>query len=190
MQVVHCIRVDLSDPDIRLFTTPRASSYVPESRETLTKSVPDVLKQYSLQVVCDANFYSANPGGSDPTGEGIPCEVFGLQISTGTVVSAEAPTDSTTIWYCSLLFSTNKQPLVAFVNRPPGTNTAGIYTAITGYYPLSQTASTLPRPPHRATPIHSSTRFNRAQLTGFPAIIVTCILWPSMAAKADIVTER
>src|SRR6185369_15805781 len=37
---------------------------------------------------------------------------------------------------CSLLFSTNNNPLVAFVNRPPGTNTAGIYTAVTGYYPI------------------------------------------------------
>ena len=134
MQVVRCIRVDLSDPDIRLFTTPRASGYAAESRETLTESVPDVLKQYSLQVVCDANFYSANPGGSDPTAEGLPCEVFGLQISTGTVVSAETTTDSTRT--CSLLFSTNNQPMIDFVNRPPGTNTAGIYTAITGFYPL------------------------------------------------------
>jgi hypothetical protein len=137
MQVVRCIRIDLSDPDIRLFSTPRASGYVAESRETLTESVPDVLKQYSLQVVCDANFYSANPGGSDPTGEGFSCEVFGLQISTGMVVSAQSAADSTIdARTCSLLFSTNNQPMVDFVNRPPGTNTAGIYTAITGYYPL------------------------------------------------------
>lgn len=137
MQVVRCIRVDLSDPDIRLFTTPRASGYVAESRETLTESVPDVLKQYSLQVVCDANYYNANPGGSDPTAEGIQCEVFGLQISTGTVVSAQSAADSTVdARTCALLFSTNNQPLIDFVNRPPGTNTVGIYTAITGYYPL------------------------------------------------------
>ena len=137
LQVVHCIRVDLSDPDVRLFATPRAPSYAAESRETLTESVPDVLKQYSLQVVCDANFYTAASGGSDPTSEGISCEVFGLQISTGLVVSAQSAADSTIdARTCSLLFSTNKQPFVAFVNRPPGTNTAGIYTAVTGYYPL------------------------------------------------------
>ncbi len=137
MQVVRCIRVDLSDPDIRLFSTPRASGYVAESRETLTETVPDVLKQYSLQVVCDANYYNANPGGADPTAEGIQCEVFGLQISTGTVVSAQSAADSTIdARTCTLLFSTNNQPMIVFVNRPPGTNTAGIYTAITGYYPL------------------------------------------------------
>jgi hypothetical protein len=30
LQVVHCVRVDLTDPDIQLFTTPRASSYAAE----------------------------------------------------------------------------------------------------------------------------------------------------------------
>ena len=88
LQVVHCVRVDLTDPDVQIFATPRASSYVAESRETLTLSVPDFLKQYKLQVAADANFYNANPGGADPSSEGVPCEVYGLQISTGIVVSA------------------------------------------------------------------------------------------------------
>ncbi len=137
-QVVHCIRVDLTDPDVQFFTTPRASSYVAESRETLTLSVPDFLKQYNLQVVADANFYNANPGGADPTSEGLPCEVYGLQISTGVVVSTQSSADynSGNPRAASLLFTTNKQPMFVFRNLPPGTNTAGIYTAITGYYPI------------------------------------------------------
>ena len=94
-QVVHCVRVDLTDPDIQLFTTPRASSYVAESRETLTQTVPGILQQYKLQVASDANFYSANPGGSDPTSAGVSCEVYGLQISSGIVVSAETSADYT-----------------------------------------------------------------------------------------------
>jgi len=30
LQVVHCLRIDLTDPDVQLFTTPQAHGYVPE----------------------------------------------------------------------------------------------------------------------------------------------------------------
>ena len=136
-QVVRCVRVDLTDPDIHFCSTPRASAYNAESRETLTLTVPDFLKRTQVQVACDANYYNANPGAADPTSEGISCDVFGLEISTGIVVSAQTTGDiGADPRYASLLFSTNNQPFFAFVNRPPGTNTTGIYTAITGYYPL------------------------------------------------------
>ena len=136
-QVVHCIRVDLTDPDIRLFATPKAAAYVAESRETLTQTVPGFLQQYQLQVACDANFYSANPGGADPTSAGLSCEVYGLQISGGIVVSAETSADyAGDPRAASLLFSTNNQPSFVFRNLPPGTNTTGIYTAVTGYYAI------------------------------------------------------
>src|SRR5262252_6721550 len=32
LQVVRCVRVDLTDPDIRLLSTPRASGYTEDSR--------------------------------------------------------------------------------------------------------------------------------------------------------------
>ena len=130
-QVVHCIRVDLTDPDIRFLTTARASGYQTDYRETLSLSIPHFLKQNGLQIVIDANYYNASPGGADPTSEGVPCDVYGLQIANGTVVSAADNTRT-----ASLLFTAAKQATFAFVNRPPGTNTAGINTAITGYYPL------------------------------------------------------
>ncbi len=137
LQVAHCIRVDLTDPDVRLFTTPAAASYDVESRETLTQAVPGFLRQHRLQVACDANYYSANPGGADPTKEGVSCDVFGLQVSTGTVVSPQTTADiGGDPRFAALLFTTNNQPAFNFVNRPPGTNLAGIYTAVTGYYPI------------------------------------------------------
>jgi hypothetical protein len=137
LQAVRCVRIDLTDPDVTVFSTPPASDYVAESRETLTLTVPDFLSQNQLQIACDANFYNANPGGSDPTSEGLSCEVFGLQISDGRVVSAQTSSDAVgDARYASILFTTNKQPQMIFVNRPPGTNTAGIYTAVTGYYPI------------------------------------------------------
>jgi hypothetical protein len=131
-QVVHCVKVDLSDPDVQLFATPRAPGYVAESRETLSLSVSNLLKNYGLKVAINAGFYDARPGGSDPGAEGIPCEVHGLQISQGNVVSAQDSQNR----YCALMFTTDKTPSFAFNNRPPGTNTSGIYTAITGYYPV------------------------------------------------------
>jgi len=132
LQVVRCVRIDLNDPDVKLLTTPPASSSAADSRETLTLTVPDFLKHNNLQIAADSNFYSANPGGSDPSSEGVSCEVFGLQISAGAVVSAADSQNR----YASILFTTNNRPILAFNNRSPGTNTTGIYTAITGYYPI------------------------------------------------------
>ncbi len=132
LQVAHCVRVDLADPDVRLLATPPAPSPVPESRETLSLSIATFLRNYGLQAAINAGFYNANPGGSDPGSEGVSCEVYGLQICAGAVVSAA----DTAGRYASILFTTNKQPSYVFNNQPPGTNTAGIYTAITGYYPI------------------------------------------------------
>src|SRR5690349_18616929 len=57
LQVVNCVRVDLTDPDVQFFTTPRASNYVAESRETTSLTVSNFLQSYGLQVACTANFY-------------------------------------------------------------------------------------------------------------------------------------
>ena len=107
---MHCIRVDLTDPDIHFFPTPRASGYVAESRETLTLSVPDFSQANKLQVAADANFYNANPGGADPTSEGLPCVVYGLQISTGMWFPPETSADySADPRAASILFPTNNR---------------------------------------------------------------------------------
>lgn len=126
-QSVQCARVDLSDPDVQLLATPRAPGYVSNSVETLSLTVSNFLKNNNLKVATDANFYS--PG--DPNREGLASTVKGLQISKGEIISgANDPTRA-----CSLLFTTNKDPMFVFVNNP-GTNTAGVYTAITGFYPV------------------------------------------------------
>src|SRR5688572_17080226 len=56
-QVANCVRVDLLDPDVQLFHTPRASNYIAESRETYSHSVSNFLQRYGLQVASTANFY-------------------------------------------------------------------------------------------------------------------------------------
>src|SRR5580765_8492016 len=80
LQVVHCLKIDLSDPGVKPFATPRASNYAANSRETLSLSVPDFVKNYGVQVAADANFYTAFPGGSDPSAEGVPNNVDGLLV--------------------------------------------------------------------------------------------------------------
>ena len=129
-QVAIVARVDLSDPNIALFTTPRITNYLAESRETAATTVSNFLANYGLQLAMNANFYDIGITGVDPP-EGTPKEVFGLTISRGTVVSKQESSFS-----ASLLFTTNNRPIFVMTNSPPGTNTLGIYTAITGNYPL------------------------------------------------------
>jgi hypothetical protein len=136
LQVSHCMKIDLSDPDVQLFTTPRHTNYVAGTVETSTLIVSNFLKRHHLAVASDANFYGANPGGSDPTSEGLPCRVYGLQVCTGSVVSVPDTGPDSNGRYMSLLFTTNKMPILAWNNRPPGVDTTGIYTAISGYYPV------------------------------------------------------
>ena len=128
LQVVHCARVDLSDPGVQFFATPRAPNYIAESQETLSLSISNFLKTYGVQLAVNANFFSP----PDPTTEGAPCEVAGLLISAGQVVSA-ADNNGRNV---SLMFGTNKAPGINLNNLPPGVATTGIYTAVTGSYPL------------------------------------------------------
>lgn len=135
LQVAHCVRVDLTDPDVQLFTTPRITNYVAESRETASLSVSNFVKQYGVQVATVANFYNSAVG-PDPNTEGVPCQVYGLQISAGQVVSVPDYGPDANNRRASMLFTTNKQAFLVLSNAPPGTNTDGIYTAVTGYYPV------------------------------------------------------
>jgi exopolysaccharide biosynthesis protein len=134
-QSVHCLRVDLSDPDVQLFPTPPATNLVIGSVETKTISISNFVKRYGVQVATVANFYNSVQG-SDPSLEDLNCQVFGLSICTGKVVSIPDTGPDSNNRYASLLFTTNKEVSLIISNTPPGTNTDGIYTAVTGYYPV------------------------------------------------------
>src|SRR5262245_52396969 len=85
-QVVHALRVDLTDPDIRLLTTPRLSNYVAGVREIGGLTVSDFLRTNQLQAAINANFFDTTtyylPAGT-------PMDVYGLEISEGVVVSPQ-----------------------------------------------------------------------------------------------------
>ncbi len=137
LQVATCLRIDLQDPDVRLFTSPRATNYVLESSETYSISVSNFIKKHGVQVASVANFYQTFSGGnwtSDPALDGLPSRIFGLSVCTGQVVSVPDFGPDSNNRYATMLFTSNNTPSLALSNAPPGTNTAGIYTAVSGYY--------------------------------------------------------
>jgi len=122
LQQMRAYRIDLRDPDIQFFTTPRNTN---GTSETLGQNTSLFLKTYGLQVAVNANFY--DPCCSSPPNS--PMNVIGLSISRGVVVSAqEGTTDS-----ANLLITSNNVPTIVANNYPPqGTNRA--YNAVSGHY--------------------------------------------------------
>lgn len=128
LQVVHAIRVDLRDPDISLYSSPRIANYSVNSRETAGYTVKDFLRIHQLQIAINANFF-------DPSQYNLPAgtamDVSGLAISEGVVVSAQENSSHS----ASIMFTTNNQPTIRFTNWPAASN-AGVYTAVSGEYPV------------------------------------------------------
>jgi hypothetical protein len=124
LQQVRALRVDLLDPDVRLFTTPRLTN-APAGTDTAGQNTSVFLKSYGVQVAINANFY--DPCCTTPVGT--PMNVIGLAINDGVVVSyQESITDSSQI-----LFTKAKVGKIVSNNYPPqGTN--GIWTAVAGHY--------------------------------------------------------
>src|SRR5258706_7048499 len=49
-QLVSVVRIDLTDPDIRVLTTPRYANYLQEGRATSAMSTSHFLSTYGLQI--------------------------------------------------------------------------------------------------------------------------------------------
>jgi hypothetical protein len=125
---VLCYRVDLADPEVVLFTTPKCTNC--GGYDTVAQNTSHFLEQYGLQVAINGGFYSSSAGPNDVP-LGTPEDVRGMALSLGNLVSpADDPTRAAT-----LLFTTNNQPTI-IPNNNPGANTEGIYTAISGDRPL------------------------------------------------------
>lgn len=122
-QQVRCLRIDLTDPDIELLTSPRCTNC--GSFEVTVENTSYFLEKHGAQVAVNGSFYASSTG---PTDEplGTPENLQGLAISQGTVVSSNL-----TGYLSVMLFGTNNQPFF-LPNNSPATNTAGIFTAIAG----------------------------------------------------------
>ena len=136
LQVMRCVRVDLTDPDVRFITTPRIPNFVLDKSEVAGTTVSNFLMKNQVQIAINANYFYQ---GSDPFGspdynlpQGTPFVVSGLLMSQGQVV---VPQEGSPNYNTTLVFSSNNVPAVTFTNWPvKGTN--GAYTAVTGTYPL------------------------------------------------------
>jgi hypothetical protein len=123
-QVVYALRVDLTDPDIRLFPTPRIADYVVGVREVGGMTVSDFLTTYGLQAAINANFFGP---GEYYLPRGTPMDVYGLQICEGIEVSPQdEPAHA-----AALVFDASNHAAIIPKNWP-ATNTSGIHTAVAG----------------------------------------------------------
>ena len=137
LQVVNALRVDLTDPDVKMFSTPRYSNYVFEGTgtcglETVGATATNFLKRYNLQVAVNANNFHDQCTLDSPSytiPEGTALRVTGALVSTGQVVSVqEGAIDNATF-----LFTSNNVPTFVPTNWP-ATATVGAYTAVSGLY--------------------------------------------------------
>lgn len=134
LQVVHCLRVDLTDPGLTFFTSPRRTNWVANGAETYGMTCTNFVRTYNLQIGLNCNRFFQPGSSSSPSytlTEGTAMNASGLLISQGVLVSpGESASDNTTIY-----LSTNNTPSFYLTNWPMA-STAGVYTAISGHYPL------------------------------------------------------
>ncbi len=127
LMVAHILRVDLTDPDIRLLPTPPHTNYLANQRETAGRTVGQFVKAYGVQVAVNANFFS-------PTDyylpEGTAMRLDGLSISAGFPVSPANQGEA-----ASVLFDVNRTARIVHTNWPAGP-TNGVLHAVSGDYPI------------------------------------------------------
>lgn len=128
LQVVHAFRVDLEDPDIRLFPTPPLPDPIPGSAEVGGLTTSGFLSTHHLQVALSANFFSP---GAYYLPAGTPMDVRGLLITEGVVVSTQDGSNNS----AAMLFDEENQATVVHQNWPV-VSLDGIHTAVSGNRPL------------------------------------------------------
>jgi hypothetical protein len=125
--VAHVLRINLADPDIRLFPTPRHTNYVANSAETQGRTVSQFVKAYSVQVAVNANFFSPQ---EYYLPEGTAMRLDGLAISEGNPVSPANFAEAA----CVLFDSANVGQIIH--TNWPAAATNGVLNAVAGDYPL------------------------------------------------------
>jgi len=128
-EALSCLRINLTDPDVRLLTTPKCTNNC-APYEVLAENTSHFLEQYGTQVAINGSFYASSTGPNDVP-VGTPEQVLGLAISRGELVSPADEYDHST----TLFFTSNNIPTLVPHNWPP-IDSSGFYTAITGNYLL------------------------------------------------------
>lgn len=126
--VVYLVRVDLQDPDIRLFSSPRLENYFLGSQETGGYTVSEFLALHHLQLAINGGLFDP---GDYYLPAGTPMDIGGMSISEGVVVSESTGTANA----ATVAFTSQNVPTVIHTNWP-SISSEGIYTAVSGSYPL------------------------------------------------------
>lgn len=127
LMVIQALRVDLRDPDIRLFSTPPIDNYQVNFRETAGHTVSQFLRTNKLQVAINAGFFTPT---ENYLPDGTAMTTPGLLISQGTLVSP-----ATINYSASLLVGTTNDARIIHTNWP-ASSTDGVWTAVSGDYPV------------------------------------------------------
>lgn len=130
LMVANAIRIDLLDPDIEFLSSPRIANYQSNVRETAGMTVSRFTKVNGVQVAVNAGFF--NPQ-EYYLPEATPMVVSGLLISRGQLVS---PANGS-MYAAALMIDAANHASIVPTNWPP-VSTTGVYTAISGDYPLLQ----------------------------------------------------
>ncbi|MBL9172345.1 MAG: phosphodiester glycosidase family protein [Verrucomicrobiales bacterium] len=127
LMAAYAIRVDLQAPGIRLLASPRIDNYQSNSRETAGMTVSRFVKVQGVQAAINAGFFR-------PTEyylpEGTPMSVQGLLISQGEPVSPAG------ITYAASLYVDAGNHARIYPYNWPAADTNGIWTAVSGDYPV------------------------------------------------------
>jgi exopolysaccharide biosynthesis protein len=125
LQQVFAVRIDTQTEGISFFSTPKtAEKNITENQETVRQQTNEFLKEYSLQIAVNANFFSV-PKNEKYSLPGI-ADLKGLAVSEGSIVSP--PEEQLTAAFVVL-----KTGKVMLKNYPvTDSRLADIHTAVTG----------------------------------------------------------
>ncbi len=137
LMVINALRVDLTDPNIQFYASPRiASGYTVDGTETGGYTTSNFLTMHGLQVAVNADYFH-DPGTSDTespdytASAGTGYDVIGLEMCRGQIVSPQDSSDYTS----TFMFATNNT--VTFIpTNWPAHSSKGVYTAVTGLYAI------------------------------------------------------
>ena len=126
-QVVNVLRIDLTAPGIQLMSTPRSPDYVEEFSETRSMTTSHFIRALGVQAAINGNWFF--PCCSEI--EGTPTDLWGLAMSSNTVVSSQRDETFST----SMFFTSNNWTTMLGTNWPPVAS-ASVWTAVSGKNPL------------------------------------------------------
>ncbi len=130
-QIVNAMRVDLTNPHIHFFSTPKSVG-LSSPNQTITQTTSRFLEQYKLQVAVNANYFHHSP-----LLISLPTPLLGLAISDSQLVNPALQGNTT-----SLAIKQNNS--ASIVNYRIGSAPTDAYTVVSGIPELLRNGQILP----------------------------------------------